>query len=137
MGKTFVLMAQAIAILMASCQAIDDRKIPSSKPIEAVKANIRSFVDYIAKDRVIYPDMRKMKEFVQSIKSEILVFPELATSGYYFTDRNQLMGIADEFESTTIQQFQKLSTELKKVIIFGFGILNYGLKFNYINNELS
>ncbi|MFA7056950.1 MAG: histidine ammonia-lyase [Candidatus Cloacimonadales bacterium] len=54
--------------LMAGCQALDDRKIPSSEPIEAVKAEIRSFVPYIDKDRIIYPDMRKMKEFVASFK---------------------------------------------------------------------
>ncbi len=55
--------------LMASCQALDDRKIPSSKAIEAVKANIRTFVDYIDKDRIIFPDMRNMKDFVHNFKA--------------------------------------------------------------------
>lgn len=55
--------------LMAACQALDDRGIASSEPIEAIKAEIRSFVDYIAKDRIMYPDMRKMKEFVNSFRA--------------------------------------------------------------------
>lgn len=54
--------------LMANSQALDDRKVKSSEPIEAVKAEIRSFVDYIDRDRIIYPDMRKMKEFVASFR---------------------------------------------------------------------
>jgi len=58
---------------MAVCQALDDRKIPSSKPIEAVKAHIRTFVDYIGKDRIIYPDMRNMKKFVSSFKAVEIV----------------------------------------------------------------
>lgn len=55
--------------LMAACQALDDRKLVSSEPLEAVKADIRTFVDYIDRDRIMYPDMRNMKEYVSSFRA--------------------------------------------------------------------
>lgn len=65
-------------------------------------------------------NIKKIENYIHSVNSHVLVFPELATSGYYYKDKNQLMRIADEFESNTIQKFQKLSTELNKIIVFGF-----------------
>lgn len=63
---------------------------------------------------------KKIINYINDINSDILVFPELATSGYYFTDKNQLSKIAEEFGGNTIKIAQKLSTELEKIIIFGF-----------------
>lgn len=75
-------------------------------------------------------NLDKIEKFISEINSEILVFPELATSGYYFTDRKQLLKIADNFESNTIQRFQKLSTEANKIIIFGFPEINKDKLYN-------
>ncbi len=65
-------------------------------------------------------NLKKINSFVKDIDSQILVFPELATSGYYFTDKKQLSRIADNFDGNTIKSIQKLSTELEKIIVFGF-----------------
>ncbi|MER3328622.1 MAG: nitrilase-related carbon-nitrogen hydrolase, partial [Candidatus Kapaibacterium sp.] len=65
-------------------------------------------------------NLKKINSFVNDIDSEILVFPELATSGYYFTDKKLLLMIADEFVGNTIKSIQKLSTKLEKIIVFGF-----------------
>ncbi|MFA7326547.1 MAG: nitrilase-related carbon-nitrogen hydrolase [Candidatus Kapaibacterium sp.] len=63
---------------------------------------------------------KKIISYINDINSDILVFPELATSGYYFTDKNMLSKIAEEFDGNTIKKAQKLSTDLDKIIILGF-----------------
>jgi predicted amidohydrolase len=65
-------------------------------------------------------NLSKIEKYINEIDSDILVFPELATSGYFYTDKKQLFKIADEFESATVQKFQKLSTQMEKIIVFGF-----------------
>lgn len=65
-------------------------------------------------------NLKVIEDFVHNIDSDILVFPELATSGYYFTDKKQLKSIADKFDSNTIQKFQKLSTDMNKIVVLGF-----------------
>lgn len=55
--------------MMAAFQALDDRKMKSSEPIEALKAEVRTFVKHIDKDRIIFPDIRNMKNFVSEFKA--------------------------------------------------------------------
>ncbi|MEA1972647.1 MAG: histidine ammonia-lyase, partial [Candidatus Cloacimonadota bacterium] len=52
--------------MMASAQALDVRKIPSSVSIEAVKKEIRNNVKFITKDRIFKEDINKMKLLVDS-----------------------------------------------------------------------
>lgn len=61
-----------------------------------------------------------LESYCNKLDSEILVFPELATTGYYFTDKKQIRKFADKFDGNTIQVFQKLSTDLNKIFVFGF-----------------
>lgn len=87
-------------------------------------------------------NLKKIINSINGIGSEILVFPELATSGYYFTDKKQLSRIADNFDGNTINMIQKLSTELDKIVILGFPELFEGKIFNsaaiiFPNPELS
>jgi len=65
-------------------------------------------------------NIKKISDYINDINSEILVFPELATSGYYYTDRKVLKTIAEESDSSTVKHIQKLSTSLNKIIVFGF-----------------
>lgn len=65
-------------------------------------------------------NLNKLENYCNKLDSDILVFPELSTTGYYFLEKKQIKKYADKFESDTIQFFQKLSTKLNKTIIFGF-----------------
>ncbi len=84
----------------------------------------------------------KILSYINDIDSDILVFPELATSGYYFTDKNQLSKIAEEFDGDTRKIVQKLSTDLGKIIVYGFPEIYEGRIYNsaaiiFPNPELS
>ncbi len=54
--------------LMAACQAVDNREYQTSNVLEAVKEEVRKYVEIILKDRVIKNDINKMKEIVDSEK---------------------------------------------------------------------
>lgn len=87
-------------------------------------------------------NLQTIEDYIHCIDSEILVFPELATSGYYHKDKKQLTDVADNYESNTVQKFQKLSTDLNKIIVFGFPELIDDKIFNSAailipNSELS
>ena len=75
-------------------------------------------------------NIKKITNFINDIGSEILVFPELATSGYFFTDKKILSEIADKFDGNVIKNVQKLSTKLEKIIVFGFPELFEGKIYN-------
>jgi predicted amidohydrolase len=87
-------------------------------------------------------NINKITSYINDIDSDILVFPELATSGYYFTNKNELLAVAEEFNGQTIKQIQKLSTSLNKIIVLGIPELFEGKVYNsavivFPNPELS
>jgi predicted amidohydrolase len=73
---------------------------------------------------------KKILSYINEIDSDILVFPELATSGYYFTDINQLSKIAEKFDGNTRKKVQKLSTDLDKIVVYGFPEIYKGKIYN-------
>lgn len=60
-------------------------------------------------------NLKKINGYISEINSNILVFPELATSGYFYTDKNELRKIADNYESETIKKFKSYQQNLKKL----------------------
>jgi predicted amidohydrolase len=62
----------------------------------------------------------KMKKYVENSTSQIIVFPELATSGYFFTQKDELEAVALESTGEVIEEFQDLAEENEQIIIFGF-----------------
>jgi predicted amidohydrolase len=62
----------------------------------------------------------KMKEYIKNTKSDIIVFPELCTSGYDFNDETEVKKYGFKFNSDFINTFAALAQDLNKIIIFGF-----------------
>ena len=52
--------------LMASCQAIEMRKIKTSDFLQAIIKDYRQLVKKLTHDRILYPDLEKSKEYVES-----------------------------------------------------------------------
>lgn len=63
-------------------------------------------------------------------KTDIILFPEMALSGYFFEDKNELKKYAISKNSEKINELQQLSTKLNLVIIFGFAELDGDMLFN-------
>ena len=83
--KNFQILDNAYGILgielMAAAQALDFRKHKFGDGVEIAHKEIRKHVDYLDKDRPLYPDHDKMKELVKSCK--ILNKVELTLGNLY------------------------------------------------------
>jgi len=63
---------------------------------------------------------KKMLGFLSGINADLICFPELAFTGYFFLSRKEIESYAFEFQSDFIQEFQKIATNSNKIIIVGF-----------------
>ncbi|OGU59151.1 MAG: hypothetical protein A2X64_07100 [Ignavibacteria bacterium GWF2_33_9] len=61
-----------------------------------------------------------IRTYIVNDTSDLIIFPELATSGYYYTSKEELYNYAEPFEGETVSEFQNLAASLNKIIIFGF-----------------
>lgn len=52
--------------------------------------------------------------------AEIIIFPELCTTGYLFYSKDETMKFAETLYGDTVSLMQKKASELKKIIVFGF-----------------
>ncbi len=57
---------------------------------------------------------------ITSTPADVLVFPELATSGYFFCSPHELDGIALEQNSQVLQQLMHVAELNKRIVIVGF-----------------
>ena len=62
----------------------------------------------------------KITDYVKSIEADLIIFPELAISGYFFLDKKEVSQIAEDFNGKTITHFQELSSRLDKILAIGF-----------------
>lgn len=61
-----------------------------------------------------------LKEKSENIQADLICFPEMATSGYFYLSAEELRPFAFEFKSEIIKSFQEISTKNNRIIIFGF-----------------
>src|SRR5687767_2664762 len=62
---------------------------------------------------------RIFKEIDKST-SDILVFPELATSGYFFINRNEVREVAESADGEFLKEIQQKASQQNKIIVVGF-----------------
>jgi 5-aminopentanamidase len=62
----------------------------------------------------------KIYKTVNSINADIIVLPELCTTGYFFTDKNIAMVLAEEASGETVQSMAELAQKKNAVIVYGF-----------------
>jgi len=78
--------------------------------------------------------MKSNIEFIEGqinkTNSEIIIFPELATSGYYYTDKVELAEQTLESKSKYLKHFEELAKKLNKIIVLGFPELDGKLIYN-------
>ncbi len=65
-------------------------------------------------------NISKMEQIIRGDDSDLIIFPELSISGYFFLNREEVEENSDEFNGNTIKRFQELATKLNKIIVFGF-----------------
>ncbi len=67
-----------------------------------------------------YGNVEKIIGFTESVKADVIIFPELSTSGYFFLSRDEIMPLAEPFEGETCTELQKAAQVKNAVIVFGF-----------------
>ncbi len=72
----------------------------------------------VFKDKKINFD--RIFNYSKDIISDIIVFPELALSGYYFLSRDEVSDMAESITGDFIKDLQELSSSQNKIIVLGF-----------------
>jgi predicted amidohydrolase len=62
--------------------------------------------------------------YLDRIESDIIVFPELATSGYFFNKKEEVLPYAVPFLSDEIAEFQSRAIDKNSTIVVGFAELD-------------
>ncbi|GAB5466027.1 MAG: carbon-nitrogen hydrolase [Candidatus Kapaibacteriales bacterium] len=65
-------------------------------------------------------NFERVFDTVNRYDSDIYVFPELSSSGYFYTNRRELKAVAIEANHPVIDMLQCISTDRKIIICFGF-----------------
>ncbi|MFC1650705.1 nitrilase-related carbon-nitrogen hydrolase [Candidatus Latescibacterota bacterium] len=67
-------------------------------------------------------NVKTMKNLISSVDADLLVLPELATTGYTFTSKDEIRDMAEEYEtSESLKTLQALAAERSCALVVGFG----------------
>lgn len=76
-------------------------------------------------------NLLKMKKFLSSVTADLIVLPELATSGYIFNSKKELESVAeDPHNGPTAQLFRELATQNNTSYVVGFAEKNNAKIYN-------
>lgn len=65
-------------------------------------------------------NIAKMTSIVEKSTSDLIIFPELCTTGYFFLNFDETKSFSETIDGDTADHFKKLSKRLNKIIIYGF-----------------
>lgn len=75
-------------------------------------------------------NLKKIEKRLTDISADLIVLPELATTGYNFKERSQLLPQAEEFNGETYQLFCSLSKKNRCSYVVGFAEKKGDFLFN-------
>ena len=80
-----------------------------------------SIIQFAPKLAHTMSNIETIHAYLDSVQSDIIVFPELATSGYFFTDSHSLAPHAMEWNKhKDLLEIQKRASAEKRIIVLGF-----------------
>ncbi len=65
-------------------------------------------------------NISRIEEIIEKDDSDLILFPELSTTGYFFLNREEVDENSDEFNGKTIMHFQEMAVIHNKIIVIGF-----------------
>lgn len=77
-------------------------------------------VQFFPKFKDLEANYNYILEKSKQTKVDLICFPELALSGYFFFSQEELKPFALDFNSELVQKFQDVATSDNKIILFGF-----------------
>ena len=63
----------------------------------------------------------RMQQLVEKVTAEVIVFPELCTTGYFFLSREEISEVAETADGESSHFFQGMAQKKNSVVVAGFG----------------
>ncbi len=70
-----------------------------------------------------HSNIKTIHDFIDSLQSDIIVFPELCTTGYFFQSSEEAIAAAEPFSGETMTALQQKSTAHNQIYVIGFAEL--------------
>ena len=67
-----------------------------------------------------HDNLVKIHQMIDSLESDIIVLPELCTTGYFFQNPQEAFDASDSFDGEMVAAFQAKSTERGQIYVVGF-----------------
>ena len=76
-------------------------------------------------------NLQKIQKMIDGVEADLIVFPELATSGYVFNNKEEVISVADDFKkSETTEILIELSKKNNTTLVIGFPEKSRGKLYN-------
>jgi predicted amidohydrolase len=72
----------------------------------------------------------KVRALLKSLKTDVLVLPELCTSGYSFLNRKESLPFAEKYQDLSLRFFQEIARDTHSMVIAGFPEISGSQVFN-------
>lgn len=77
-------------------------------------------VQFTPEFRNLAGNLEKLADFIKTINADVIVFPEMATTGYFFRAPSELEGFALTQGDVRLQRLLEVAVAHNRVIVFGF-----------------
>lgn len=78
----------------------------------------------------IESNLKKFEQFVSKAEADLLIFPELAFSGYFFTSANEAKKYAERINGPLLEKIRHIAKEHNIAIVTGFLEEDNGVLYN-------
>src|SRR3954463_9182136 len=78
----------------------------------------------------IESNLKKFEQFVSDADADLLVFPELALTGYFFTSAAEAKKYAEPLDGNLIAKIKEIAKEHHIALVTGFLEDNNGILYN-------
>src|SRR5690348_10943563 len=75
-------------------------------------------------------NVKKIKAFISDADADLLIFPELALSGYFFTSKEEAIQYAETTNGISIEQIKNTVKETKIAVVIGFLEIENNILYN-------
>jgi predicted amidohydrolase len=75
-------------------------------------------------------NLRRMEALVSGTRADIMIFPELCTTGYFFTTRDEVAAVAETPSGGSVEFFRALAKRHNTVVVAGWAETDQGRLFN-------
>lgn len=67
---------------------------------------------------------------VRDTDADVIVFPELSTTGYFFTSRDEVLSVAEPLTGPTVAAIEQAAHDAKRVVVAGFAEIDGETVYN-------